>query len=734
MKKPSPLTRLKAAAQFYRQGWRAFRPVEFERKKAPFAWPTWRQGQPTWQIIDYKNYAAEGFNLNSVIYSAIMYKARSIVAAPLRAYKGTYDEPELLDAAHPLAQLVARPNPYQSWSEFQGLCEVYFNLAGNCYIHVDRAQGEDVPQALYPLRPDRMYIVPGKKTGNVAEMLGYIYVPEGKTRGDSKPFLPEDVMHVKLPNAIDPLEGMGYGLSPVASMARSGDVDNEVSRYLKLFFEKGAMPPGLLQFDVPMTDDDVSRARERWQEIYGGVDNWSDVAVLDQGGKYQRLGLSFDEMGFEPIDERNESRMTGPFGVPPILIGARVGLKHATYSNYGEARKAFWEDTMTPELRWFEAEYRYYLQGEGGEFVAFDLSKVPALQEDAGERATIVDAAFRAGAITRNEYRAVIGQDPVPGGDVYVMPMTMLTWPAGKEPKPQTETGAPEAQEEAEEGKAQTKASAWTTEQKAAFWKQHDAQARAWERKFGDAALAAFEHDRREILALVGEAKAKAQQEKATVGWMQALLPVVSYLRVGANENWRENFAPVLAGIVQARGEQLNAEFGMEFDVRNLLAEDWFDNYVITFAQPINDSTEEAMRKLFQQATAEGWSVPTMTDHLDTMFDQWMHGDVLPEDFEWYADRMPFYRREVIARTESLSASNRGSWELYKGWNAPKKEWLATLDGRVRDTHAAADGQIRLIDEPFDVGGSKMQHPGDKNAPVGEIANCRCAILPILSD
>ncbi len=55
-----------------------------------------------------------------------------------------------------------------------------------------------------------------------------------------------------------------------------------------------------------------------------------------------------------------------------------------------------------------------------------------------------------------------------------------------------------------------------------------------------------------------------------------------------------------------------------------------------------------------------------------------------------------------------------------------KKEWLATLDARTRDSHAAADAQQVGIDEPFDVGGVKLMYPGDPSGPAREIYNCRC--------
>lgn len=56
------------------------------------------------------------------------------------------------------------------------------------------------------------------------------------------------------------------------------------------------------------------------------------------------------------------------------------------------------------------------------------------------------------------------------------------------------------------------------------------------------------------------------------------------------------------------------------------------------------------------------------------------------------------------------------------------KQWDASLDGRTRPTHRQLDGQIREIDEPFEVAGMKADAPGMFGDPA-EDCNCRCALL-----
>ena len=47
-----------------------------------------------------------------------------------------------------------------------------------------------------------------------------------------------------------------------------------------------------------------------------------------------------------------------------------------------------------------------------------------------------------------------------------------------------------------------------------------------------------------------------------------------------------------------------------------------------------------------------------------------------------------------------------------------QKQWSTVIDGRERETHAAANGQVVGIDDPFRIGGASWHHPGDPHLPV----------------
>lgn len=89
-------------------------------------------------------------------------------------------------------------------------------------------------------------------------------------------------------------------------------------------------------------------------------------------------------------------------------------------------------------------------------------------------------------------------------------------------------------------------------------------------------------------------------------------------------------------------------------------------------------------------------------------------------------------RAETIARTETFIAQMETLHETYRRNGVRQKQWAAFIDDKTRDSHADANGQVRDFDEPFDVGGVQLMHPGDPSGPAAEIINCRCDELPVI--
>jgi 2'-5' RNA ligase len=94
-------------------------------------------------------------------------------------------------------------------------------------------------------------------------------------------------------------------------------------------------------------------------------------------------------------------------------------------------------------------------------------------------------------------------------------------------------------------------------------------------------------------------------------------------------------------------------------------------------------------------------------------------------------------REERVARTESGRAWNTATLGAAQEMTGPSrplvKQWLTRRDDRVRHDHADVNGQLRLLDEPFTVGGVEMSAPHDPTAPAKQVVNCRC-LLAVAQD
>ena len=131
---------------------------------------------------------------------------------------------------------------------------------------------------------------------------------------------------------------------------------------------------------------------------------------------------------------------------------------------------------------------------------------------------------------------------------------------------------------------------------------------------------------------------------------------------------------------------------------------------------PLKDATEWARRHVSQAVTQGvllGESVPRISKRLE--------------------DAVGMSRRAAVrtARTAVTSAENAGrkaACDRAASMGARvTRRWMATLDGRTRDSHRALDGERVGEDGKFSNG---LRFPGDPTGRPEEFYNCRCTTVP----
>lgn len=206
-------------------------------------------------------------------------------------------------------------------------------------------------------------------------------------------------------------------------------------------------------------------------------------------------------------------------------------------------------------------------------------------------------------------------------------------------------------------------------------------------------------------------------ETKATVGINDIVARVNEILNT-TNEDWRTMFIPLVTVLGTETIAQVEADFGIAFDVKNPFIPQFAAGYVPIFADRITSSTRNALvNDLIMAGYEQGLGIPELARLIEGKYDQW--------------DKT---RATTIARTETGRVANAATFNGLRDIGITRKEWLATNDPRTRAEHWKAHHQIVDMDDPFIVGGEKLMYPNDINGTAKQTINCRCTLAPVMDD
>ena len=377
-------------------------------------------GRARWTPRDYAALAREGYSRNAIVYRAVRLVAESVGALSFVLYEGANEL-----SAHPLLDLIARPNPRQDGASFLEAVSTHLLLAGNAYIEAVGIAGQGNDQAasqvreLYALRPDRMKVVPGPDGWPQA----FEYTVASQTvRFEQAAALPP-ILHLTQFNPLDDY----YGLSPLEAAAVAVDTHNAAACWNKALLDNAARPSGALVYGGPegsvLSDAQFERLKRELADQYQGASNAGRPMVLEGGLDWKAMSLSPKDMDFMEAKHSAAREIALAFGVPPMLL-AIPGDN--TYSNYQEANRVFWRQSVLPLASRIGGALTQWLAPAfgAGLTLAVDTDRIEALSPD---RAALWDRVTKAPFLTVNEKRAATGYGAVPGGDRLESPSALLT-------------------------------------------------------------------------------------------------------------------------------------------------------------------------------------------------------------------------------------------------------------------------------------------------------------------
>ena len=358
-------------------------------------------GQPRWTSRNESALAREGYERNAICHRCVRMIAEAVASIPWLIYEG---ETEAVD--HPLHDLLARPNPFDNGVGFiETLC-ANLMLYGNAYVEAATLDG--VLREFYALRPDRMSVVPGRNGWPT----GYVYrAGADETRYDLRGEGLEPILHLRLFNPFDDY----YGLAPLAAAQMALDTHNAASFWNKALLDNSARPSGALVYARPdgahLTDEQFTRLKEELEENFSGALNAERPLLLEGGLDWKAPSLSPKDMDFSQTRDGAAREIALAFGVPPLLLGLPGDN---TYSNFQEANRAFWRQSVIPLVGRLQKSFAAWLTPAYGT-LRFDanLDHIDALAE---ERTLEWRRIGEAGFLTLDEQRAAAGYGPAPQG------------------------------------------------------------------------------------------------------------------------------------------------------------------------------------------------------------------------------------------------------------------------------------------------------------------------------
>lgn len=647
------------------------------------------------------------------------------------------------------------PNPLMTWFDFMETTFLYLELGGNAYWEIVRGPDKDII-ALFPLRPDRMRILPDP----IKKIAGYDF---NTGNGNMIHYEPDEILHLKYTDARNEF----YGVPSVAAIKNEITLDFNATNWNKNFFSGGAEPGGVLQTDKSLTQQAYQRLREQWYKRHRGIDNAHEVAILEEGLKYQQITSKHADMQYMEMKQWNRDTILAVMRVPPVIVGISSKLSMGTER---DQKKVFWHDNIIPKLTRLQHAINRFLLQNNLEFI-FIIKAIDSIIEDDQVKTAIAQSNVAWGIMTQNEVREkYYGMGKVKWGETWWRPVGLVdvnnpqptvsergTDPAGagvtsadaagtKSPTQVKDVNqAPGDQVAGGAGNGGGNKDPKPTLPQTKKWKVVELEKtgaekpdwmdpksvndyREWtflkteggpdDRKLRGI-MQEFFHSQGK--RLIGELERHESIRKADNGNPD----VDAYLFDLNEENDKLSvvYAPLAAALFDKYASLLMAQLkpGLNFNLTDQSATNFLKAHAADLVTQINETT----RELLKQQLVEGFTANEDMKQIIARISKVFDGDV------------SMWRAAKIARTELLTLVNNGRFQAaLQSGTAKQKRWVSAELPTTRQephgaNHIAMHGTVVGINDPFEApnragGFDKMMTPGDTNASPENRVNCLC--------
>jgi SPP1 gp7 family putative phage head morphogenesis protein len=243
-------------------------------------------------------------------------------------------------------------------------------------------------------------------------------------------------------------------------------------------------------------------------------------------------------------------------------------------------------------------------------------------------------------------------------------------------------------------------------EQKAKHWQRIDTRRSSWypiaEKKF----KAVYDSQTSAVMKAV-EGKEPSLMSSAATQAIKALTPKWEKVLTAVNVAVAEDFGKETLNTLKPKSAPITGERKvMTMDAPAM--QSWLESHIATSIKSILDTEIAVAKAIIEKGIADGLGSYDLSKLLRGYFD---------EGEKWKAMR--------ISRTEVGAAAGQGQREAAaQSGYVTKKQWIATMDDRVRDAHANINGEVKGFNDLYSNG---LMNPGDTSGDPAEFINCRCA-------
>lgn len=350
----------------------------------------------------------------TAVYACVRILAETIASLPLHTYKHTENGKEKA-IEHSIYNLLAdEPNSEMTSFVFRETLMSHLLLWGNAYAQIIR-DGRGNVIGLYPLLPNKMTV---NRSSN-----GEIYYIYSRYSHENPNI--EHYGNVYLQNhEVLHIPGLGFnglvGYSPIAMAKNAVGMSIACEEYGASFFANGANPGGVLEH--PGVVKDPARVRESWNSVYQGTGNAHKVAVLEEGMKFQSIGIPPEQAQFLETRKFQINEIARLFRIPPHMVG---DLEKSSFSNIEQQSLEFVKYTLDPwVIRWEQAMKKALLlpSEKKDYFIKFNVDGL--LRGDYQSRMNGYATGRQNGWLSSNDIRELENLNKIReelGGDLYLV-------------------------------------------------------------------------------------------------------------------------------------------------------------------------------------------------------------------------------------------------------------------------------------------------------------------------